>query len=65
MLFITPALSSSIPSSQIAGLHDTYRENNKKDTSQEQANFTNRSSPLLNMYVKMTEEEENKMTDRW
>ncbi|KAH9965673.1 hypothetical protein BGW80DRAFT_1447786 [Lactifluus volemus] len=40
-------------------------EDIRMKASEEQANFTNRSSPLYNMYVKMTEEEDSKMTDRW
>jgi hypothetical protein len=33
--------------------------------SQGQANFSDSSGPLFNMYIKMTEEADNKMADRW
>ena len=33
--------------------------------SQGQFNFSDSSGPLFNMYVKMAEEEDNKMADRW
>jgi hypothetical protein len=32
---------------------------------QGQANFSDGSDPLFNMYVKMTEDEDNKMAHRW
>jgi hypothetical protein len=59
-------LPAYVPTETLARhLWRRYHEAIKKDASQEQANFSNRSSPLFNMYVKMTEEEDNKMTDRW
>jgi hypothetical protein len=33
--------------------------------SQGNSNFSDGSGPLFNMYVKMAEEEDNKMTQRW
>jgi hypothetical protein len=48
----------------LARLNDVPRlEQNQP--SQGQANFTDSSGPLFHMYVKMTEEEDDKMTKRW
>jgi hypothetical protein len=33
--------------------------------SQGQSNFSDGSGPIFNMYVKMAEEEDNKMANRW
>jgi hypothetical protein len=53
-----PSLSSSTRSPLLAG----------RDYSAQgpgQANFSDSSGPLFNMYIKMTEEEDNKLADRW
>ena len=40
-------------------------QRNQNQTSQGQSNFSDGSGPLFNMYVKMAEEEDNKIADRW
>jgi hypothetical protein len=58
------ALASSNFSSTI-GDHRNIPQPDQNQTSQGQSNFSDSSAPFFNMYVKMTEEEDNKMADRW
>ncbi|KAH9970197.1 hypothetical protein BGW80DRAFT_1461471 [Lactifluus volemus] len=49
---------------RITGLRDVPRPE-KNQSSQGQANFNDSSGPLFDMYVKMTEKEDEKMAKRW
>jgi hypothetical protein len=42
-----------------------WKEQNQPSQRQANMNFTDSSGPLFNMYIKMTEEEDNKLTHRW
>ena len=58
------ALFSSTSSSPIGG-HQDAPQPVPHQTSQRQSNFSDGSGPLFNMYVKMAEEEDDKMADLW
>jgi hypothetical protein len=49
----------------IIGGPDYVPQPAQNQSSQGQAKFSDSSGPLFNMYVKMTEKEDNKMADRW
>jgi hypothetical protein len=55
---------STNSSSHVAGLRDVPRPE-QNQSSQGQAGFTDSSGPLFHMYVKMTEEEDEKIAKRW
>jgi hypothetical protein len=42
-----------------------WKKQNQVSQGQANLNFTDSSGPLFNMYIKMAEEEDNKMADRW
>ncbi|KAH9952546.1 hypothetical protein BGW80DRAFT_618337 [Lactifluus volemus] len=42
-----------------------WKEQNQVSQGQANLNFTDSSGPLFNMYIKMAEEEDNKVADRW
>ena len=45
--------------------HHNVPQSAQNQTSHEHTNFSDGSGPLFNMYVKMAEEEDNKIADRW
>jgi hypothetical protein len=60
-LYRALSTNSSFP---IAGLRDFPRPE-RNQSSQGQASFSDSSGPLFHMYIKMTEEEDDKMAKRW
>ena len=57
-------LFSSTSSSPIGGQQNVH-QSTQPQTPQGQSNFSDSSGPLFNMYVKMAEQEDDKMADRW
>ena len=45
--------------------HHNVPQSAQNQTSQEHTNFSDGSGPLFNMYVKMAEEEDDRIADRW
>ncbi|KAI0246141.1 hypothetical protein BJV78DRAFT_1286710 [Lactifluus subvellereus] len=63
-VIVHSALPPSTSCSLIAG-HRNVPQSAQNPTRQGQSNFSDGSGPLFNMYVKMAEEEDNKLADRW
>jgi hypothetical protein len=66
-LLALATLSPSTSSSHIGGHRHAPPQPQlaQNQTLQEKATFSDSSGPLFNMYNKMTEEEDNKMAQRW
>jgi hypothetical protein len=66
MLFQPPTLFAELHfSSRCAGTNRNVTQSAQNQTSQGQSNFSDGSGPTFNMYNKMREEEDNKISERW
>jgi hypothetical protein len=62
--YLTSSFSTPFSSPCTAANHDDP-QSSQNQSSQEQPNFSDASGPLFNMYLKMAEDKDSKMTDHW
>jgi hypothetical protein len=60
-----PSLTSSFSIADSDPRDVPWKDQDHLSQGQANSNFTDSSGPLFNMYIKMTEEEDNKVADRW